>query len=380
MRPSVLVTGGRAPVALHWCRLFSAANWRVVVADSLKSPLARFSRLVDCYEQFPSPQARPKAFSERVEQIVDFHKIDVVLPTCEEVFHLAAAAEGKAWASKLFAPSLETLLSLHDKARFNAMVAEIAPSFAPAFHRLESPAQVAAVPGDHWVFKPCFSRFGTETVICPSMEQRAHILPTSDAPWVAQSYLPGEELCCSAIVHEGRLVAMQAYLPVVRLRNGTGAGIAFEAADEVHYWAIEPMIAALAKALNITGQLSFDFRKDAAGKFKVLECNPRSTSGFHFFGPKGGLVQAVVEGRETLVRAPKGRFMGERLPTLLIGGWAGLRTAAQLRSLSRWPGDTLSPLDQLRSFVELLRIARQNKCSVEAASTLDIRWNFLQKQ
>lgn len=380
MKPSVLVTGGRAPVALHWCRLFSAANWRVVVADSLKSPLARFSRLVDCYERLPSPQSSPNAFKNRVEQIVDFHQIDLILPTCEEVFHLAAAAEGKAWADKLFAPSLQTLLTLHDKARFNALIAEVSPAFAPAFHRLESPADLEKVRGDDWVFKPCFSRFGTDTVIRPTQEQKAEIQPSPDTPWVAQTYLPGEELCCSAIVFEGRLVALQAYFPTIRLRDGTGAGIAFEAADETCYWAIEPMIVALAEALDLTGQLSFDFRKDAAGQYKVLECNPRSTSGFHFFGPNGGLVPALVDGTETLVRARKGDLMGERLPALLVGGLSGLRTAARLRPLSRWPGDTLSLLDQLRSFAEILQIAQRNKCSIESASTLDIKWNFVKKQ
>lgn len=377
MKPSVLVTGGRAPVALHWCRLFSAANWRVVVADSLKSPLARFSRLIDCYEPLPSPRSSPKAFKDRVGQIVDFHRIDLVLPTCEEVFHLAAAADGEAWATKLFAPPLQTLLTLHDKAHFNALMAQVAPAFAPAFHLLESPAALDKVQGEDWVFKPCFSRFGTDTLIRPTRQQRAEIQPSPNRPWVAQSYLPGEELCCSAIVHEGRLLALQAYFPVLRLRNGIGAGIAFEAADDACYWAIEPMIKALAQALNLTGQLSFDFRKDKAGQYKVLECNPRSTSGFHFFGPNGGLVEAVVDGTETLVRAPKGDLMGERLPSLLVGGLSGLRTAARLRPLSRWPGDTLSLLDQLRSFAELLRIARQSKCSIEAASTLDIKWDSL---
>lgn len=352
----------------------------MVAADSLKAPLSRFSRLVDCFEPLPPPRTRAEAFARRVANIIDFHGIELVLPTCEEVFHLAHAAKGKAWQSKLFAPPLETLLTLHDKARFNALVAKVAPAFAPTFRPLESPIARDAVPAGDWVFKPCYSRFGTEVLIRPTAEERAQILPSPENPWMAQAYLPGEELCCSAVMREGRLLALQAYLPVVRLRGGAGAGIAFEAADDARHWAIEPLLNALGKALNITGQLSLDLRQDETGQFKVLECNPRSTSGFHFFGPGGGLVPAVVDGKETLTRAPKGRRMGERLPTLLVGGLAGLRTAARLKPLSAWPDDALSPWDQARSFAELWGIARRNRCSLEAASTLDIEWNFLKNQ
>ena len=107
----------------------------------------------------------------------------------------------------------------------------------------------------------------------------------------------------------------------------------------------------------------------------MLECNPRSTSGFHFFGPQRGLVEAVVAGRETRFRASAGLLMGERLPTVLVGGMRALGKAWRLRSLSHWPNDRLSLLDQARAFAELLRIARAHRCSIETASTLDLSWN-----
>ncbi len=375
MKPSVLITGARAPVALHWARLFNAAGWRVVAADSLKAPLSRFSQMVDCFEHLPAPKTQPIAFAHRMAKIVEFHQISLILPTCEEVFHLAAAAQGKAWGDKLYAPPLDDLLTLHDKGRFNTLVAQTAPAFAPEFHRLESRAAREAVRGKDWVFKPCFSRFGTDTLICPDDTQRSAIEPTVEVPWIAQRYLPGEELCCSALVRDGQVLALQAYRPVVRLRGGTGAGIAFEAADENRHWAIEPLVRAIAQTLTITGQLSFDFRQDAAGRYRVLECNPRSTSGFHFFGPQRGLVEAVVAGRETRFRASAGLLMGERLPTVLVGGMRALGKAWRLRSLSHWPNDRLSLLDQARAFAELLRIARAHRCSIETASTLDLSWN-----
>jgi len=384
-QPSVLITGARAPVALHWCRLFDAAGWSVVLADSLKAPLARFSRKKKSFEPLPSPREEPVAFARRIAEIVDAHNVGLILPTCEEVFHLAHAAQtspnGHQWRDMLYAPSLEALITLHDKARFNAHVTEIAPAFAPAYYRLESADQVERVPGQDWVFKPCFSRFGTDTMVRPTADQRARITPSPDRPWIAQAYAKGEELCCSALVEQGRVLALQAYRPIVRLRRGTGtgtgtgAGVAFEAADEAAHRAIEPFVAAVARAMPGRGQLSFDFRSDASGQFKVLECNPRSTSGLHFFPVAQGLVEAVSSGQETRFRAPPKQLMGERLATALVGGLPALVRLHRLHSLSAWPDDALSLWSQARAFGELVRTARRHKCSLEAATTWDIRWD-----
>ncbi|MAV46464.1 MAG: hypothetical protein CBC49_011240 [Alphaproteobacteria bacterium TMED89] len=386
MKPAVLITGARAPVALHWSRLFHAAGWRVVVADSLCAPLGRFSRTVACFEPLPSPRAEPTAaFARRIDEIVAFHDIALILPTCEEVFHLAAVASSSArpgeeprdrfWRDKLFAPSLEVLLRLHDKARFNELVTHVAPAFVPEFHRLEDPADVQALPGGDWVLKPCFSRFGTQTLIRPTAPQRAALKPTPQRPWLAQEYIGGEELCCSAVVNEGRVLALQVYRPLVRLRKGAGAGIVFEAVDTARHWAVAPLVQAIAQALPGRGQLAIDLRQDLNGQFKALECNPRSTSGLNFFTSGDGLVRAVTQARETAFRAPAGWLMGERVASVLVGGLPTLGLLPRMRSLSAWPGDSLAWWDQARAFAEVLRLARRHNCSLEAATTLDIQWD-----
>jgi len=174
----------------------------------------------------------------------------------------------------------------------------------------------------------------------------------------------------------------------LRLRQGQGASIAFAASDDAVDSQLRPMVEAVAKALNLTGQLSFDLRRDAEGQWRALECNPRATSGFHFFGTDDGLVEAVAEGRSALTDRirPAGEVLGEAVPALLAGGIKGLalclglmRSQAgvtrRLRPLSLWPGDTISPLDQSRAFFELWLRSRAHRCSLEEASTLDICWN-----
>ena len=55
------------------------------------------------------------------------------------------------------------------------------------------------------------------------------LCPTEADPWVAQAYLPGEEISAYAVAVDGRLAAFQSYRPTYRV--GHGAGVAFEAAD-----------------------------------------------------------------------------------------------------------------------------------------------------
>ena len=400
MTGRVLITGARAPVALHWCRLFAEAGWQVRSADSLRHPIARFSRLIEGYRRYPSPVFEPRGFAAAVAaEIADFAP-DLVLPTCEEVFHLAALAAqpaGQAWRDRLVAPLLPLLLRLHDKGAFNALVAERVPRFAPRFKRLESPeARAALTPSARdWVFKPCFSRFATAVLVRPDRAALAALDPTADRPWLAQEYLPGAEVCLSALVHKGALVALQAYHPLIRLKGGGkgsseqgsrfGAGLVFEAAGaEVHDILGDFVRRLIAGEPAFSGQLSFDFRADAQGQWKAIECNPRSTSGFHFFEPGDGLVDALGPGdasHDQRVPSPvtslanPGEIRGEPLPAVLAGGLKGLRLLPRLKTLSAWPGDRLGLLPQARAFAELVQMQHRHACSLEEAATVDICWN-----
>ena len=94
--------------------------------------------------------------------------------------------------------------------------------------------------------------------------------PTPADPWVAQSYLPGEEISAYAAARAGRLLALQSYRPTYRV--GHGAAVAFEAVDAP---AVQRFVSGLVARLNWTGQISFDFRRDETGELHVIECNPR---------------------------------------------------------------------------------------------------------
>ena len=49
MRKVILVTGARAPSALHLARIFHSAGHRVILADTLRYPMSRATRMKDAY-------------------------------------------------------------------------------------------------------------------------------------------------------------------------------------------------------------------------------------------------------------------------------------------------------------------------------------------
>jgi len=71
--PTVIVSGLRAPAALHACRALDAAGYQVVGTDSLVWPVGRFSNRLTAYHRHPSPVADPQRFRDRVQQLIEHY-------------------------------------------------------------------------------------------------------------------------------------------------------------------------------------------------------------------------------------------------------------------------------------------------------------------
>ncbi len=99
----------------------------------------------------------------------------------------------------------------------------------------------------------------------------------NSADWIVQEFIEGEEICAYSIWDNGVMKACCFYRPDIRF--GKGASIYFESAD---YPELEKRIQTFGESMNYQGQLSFDFI-EKNGKYYVLECNPRATSGAHLF-------------------------------------------------------------------------------------------------
>lgn len=353
-------------MALDLARAFRAAGHAVHLADSLPSAAAALSRPRLPIHRLPPPRQRFAAFRAAMLRLVEGLQPRLVVPTCEEVFYLAAAAQADGWADRLFAPPLALLRRLHSKAEFPAL-ARSAGLAVPRTRRLTDPGELAGLDLGATVLKPEFSRFATHAHVRPTDISR--IVPTPQRPWVAQDFIAGEELCLWSAVHAGRVTAAALYRP--RWRLGRSAAYAFEAVDDTAALAIAHRVA---EATGMSGHLSFDLIVTPEGVPVPIECNPRAVSGLHLFDAAPGLAQALL-GSE--IAAPPAGRLRYAAPAMLLLGPATGRWRALLGDWRRGADAIGRPGDRLPAWGSVLDAARfaLAVAGARSGSTADIEWN-----
>ncbi|WP_349969955.1 ATP-grasp domain-containing protein [Pseudomonas caspiana] len=373
----VLILGARAPACLEWARAFNEAGWTVSVGDSLGQPLSRFSRSVQHFVRLPEPRLDPAGWIEALVSVIKAQRIDLLLPTCEEVFYLAHGLERLRPLCRVLTSDFALLHRLHHKGQFAAMTQDWTLS-TPETRLLTDQQAVLALSAEtaQWVFKPAYSRFASQTLIRPDASLVSKVQPSIEAPWVAQRFIQGREFCSFSVLVEGQLRAHSVYQP--RYRVGRGSGIYFAPARPE---SVRLFLEQFGRETGYTGQVGFDFIEDHAGRFHVLECNPRATSGVHLFdNQRQALVSSLGEASGSVLEPTQEPRM-IALAMLLL--------AAPSRSLSRtfWrdyrvardvivqQGDVLPLAAQWLSLGEILYRAASRRCGVLAASTADIEWN-----
>jgi len=351
MIEKILLTGTRAPATLDLARRLCREGFQVIGADSLHFPLGRFSRAYAAHYRVPSPIVDRPGFLREIEGIVANEGVDLLWPTCEEVFHLSSAWERLAEGSQLLFPPMEILDRLHHKLRFARWVEALGEEIrAP-----DSWAGDEAPAGADLVWKPLYSRFAARTRFEPPAGDRGR--------WMAQRRLHGREFSSWALCRDGVVQILTQY--ECPARAGLGAGCAF-----VPTWsdAVARFTAAVARKLGYTGCLAFDFMEES-GRLYVLECNPRLTSGLHVLGSDVRW-SAVLSGIPA--PCPPLQCRAElSLPMLLVAGQLPGRSPDVIFS-----GADLGPsLGQGAALAELLWRAIRHNVSILAASTLDIEYN-----
>ncbi|HAD62028.1 MAG TPA: hypothetical protein DCG12_22550 [Planctomycetaceae bacterium] len=374
---NVLITGSRAPVALDLARRFQRAGHTVFQADSLPRGMAMRSNAVDRSFVIPRPVEDLSQFAASLGDIVRGHSIDVIIPTCEEVFFLAGCRDQL--PCRILCDSLDVLKRIHNKWTFSELVHE-SPVTAPVSHLLNSLQDATAIDEttEDWVFKPVYSRFASRTLVGPSAS-RLMSAASNNEQWIMQKRIRGTEFSTWSYAESGQLKAHATYRSLYRV--GTGSGICF--VPEQHEEILE-FVQSFVLTQSFTGQIGFDFIQDDTSKLFVLEANPRATSGVHLFSSEDPVVESLIGGegpvcqptpnRPTMVEfampfwglidaARSGRLL-HFLPDLLRSRWAVTRFL-----------DPLPTLGLPLSLWQIAMIARSESCSLQTASTFDIEWN-----
>lgn len=375
----VLITGARAPIAIDLARSFAAAGWEPHLADSVRPWNARLAPVADGrLHRHERPRFAFARFRADLKALVTRLDPQLILPTCEEVFYVAEAAAREGFADRVLAPPPEMLRRLHSKVDFPSLAREAGVD-APATHRLQSLADLEACrpKARELVFKPEFSRFASHTLIRPTPDQLT-IVPTPEAPWAAQAYESGEEVCIWSFARAGRVTAFAAYRPTWRL--GRSASFYFETDADPALLAFAQRLAA---ATGATGQLAYDVVRRPDGSIAPLECNPRGVSGIHLFDGAPRLAEALagdtaLQRPEAAARhlAPAMWLMGAP-QALLQGRWPAFRKdLARSRDVFAMSGTPRRAIfGALLDAGRFTMVGLSRGRSGSGQSTDDIEWN-----
>lgn len=365
----VLITGARSPAALDMARDMKAAGAEVHVADSSGAMISRWSCAVDTFHRLRPPVQDPRGFRRDVADLVAHVSPTLVVPTCEEVFHLAAARDEGVEVGPLFAPDAATLDVLHAKDRFNALAHDLGLS-APDTLLLTDAFDATTLDLPHTVLKACYSRFGVGTLVAPTLDQAARVAPTTSAPWIAQRLVGGVEHSSYAIAVEGSVTAFAAYRSTMRLAGG--AGYAFQPADADVSDRMLEATSRIAERLDLTGQISLDAIDDGERAW-LIECNPRATSGIHLLTGEGRIARAMA-GIGTAVTADGGAR--HNLPMVLTSAAGlGLAFSGGSRDVIGAPGDRMPVLGAIVDSAAFTLDALRHGLGITGATTRDIEWN-----
>lgn len=266
----ILITGSRAPVALDLARALGTAGYDVHIADVRKSRmLAGFPQ-----HRYAAPAQAPGVFAEDILRLNSEWTPDLIVPMCEEVFHLARIAAEH--PLPLYAPPFERLMRLHSKLAFNAWVRQLGLD-APATERMDQHVDPEAAARS--VFKPEFSRFGVACYIKPDVHEFDLISKNMRRGWLKQDYIAGDDLSFYALARDGRLTAFAAYRSDWRTDGGASYHFQPLGGDLAHR--LQTIAARLVAADHLTGQIACDLRHAPDDRLWLIECNPRATSGLH---------------------------------------------------------------------------------------------------
>jgi len=380
MSKTVLITGARAPVAIDLSRAFLAAGYEPVLADSVIAWAAKASKgKSGKVQRHPAPRYEFDAFVTWLSTYVRDQNPTLIIPTCEEVFYVAAAAQLGGFSERVFAANLETLKTLHSKVRFPHFLESLGIE-APKTWEINTRSDLEALPGalKDYVYKPEFSRFGTAILIQPDRKKLEKAAFGVRQIWAAQTFIAGEEICFWSAAREGELIAHAAYRPI--WRYGSSAAYAFEHIDS------EPALnvaRAVAKGTNYTGHLSFDIILTEDGKAIPIECNPRAVSGLHLFDAQAELALRIIgDPNDISLNIAKRRHLSLAMACL---GLPAAVTSGRLREfLSDWklsadvlgrPGDKGPIAGALLDAARFSFTGLGRRKSAAAETTDDIEWN-----
>ena len=377
---NILLTGGRAPATLELARAFHRSGHTVFMAESLRGHLSQPSRSI--YKNFfiPPPRQQTGKFIQALRNIIDENKVDLLIPTCEEIFYTAMYREQL--PCRVFVEPIEKLNALHNKWTFILKASEYGLSVPETILIGGQDDLMRAF--NKWqrlVIKPAYSRFAARTLILPTFSEALASLPMDlNQPMIAQQYIQGQGFCTYSICHHGQLTAHTTY-PSNFTAGKTGTILIYH----VEHAGILSWVRKIVNAMKFTGQIAFDFVETSNGEIFAIECNPHANGiSAVLLASNSDLTSAFLDPSTPCIN-PKSNTSAMLSAGMLI---YALPTALRNRGFLKWLkaffssrdfvfrwDDPMPALLQGRSLLHYFKFAHKNKLSLLDASMFDIEWN-----
>lgn len=274
-----LITSSRNTFALDMVRKLAEAGHHVVASDTYGGAIGSHSTYLDGHIVTASPTFATDQFIADIGRAVEDHRIDMILPTFEEAFYLAARRADLPEGVGLFTGGFGDLARLHDKDSFQRICARAgvpAPETVVATDDQSLREAVSRFP--RYFARAAFSRGGvallTNTGPLAGRTAVEEVHPTPEQPWLVQPFVSGPMVCSYSTVLNGRVTAHSTYRAPERWQHSTGIEfLGVDSTETLRY--AQQIVSTLG---DYTGQLSFDYVDADSGLF-MIECNPRTTNG-----------------------------------------------------------------------------------------------------
>ena len=297
MDRTALLTVGRFPAALTLARGLHRHGVRVIVADPLKRQLCSVSRAVNKTFQVAAPNTDIRNWEQDILDIIEREQVTHLIPTSEEVCHVANLAQRLPETTRYVGPSTEWIEQWHDKLQFVNYAISRGVT-APSVYTTADIESRALIRQTECVLKPRRGCSGTEVSFIP----QGSTLPPPSSDVLLQRKVTGNHLYTLSWVQDGEVKATASY------RGSTHSGtvaVGFKSAPTP--FSVKQWIQQFVADTNVTGFLSFDFILDRSGIPWGIECNPRLSSGVHFIEEAwlGAAVMGEASGPPSISAAGK---------------------------------------------------------------------------
>ncbi len=281
----VLVTGLFEMAALHAIRRFGQMGYEVHTAEGHYLAFSGFSKYVSKRLRVPNMRYHLKEYTQGVVELLESGGYDYYFPSYEEIIPMSRYRERISAVTTTILPDTETLMTMHDKHRLDALAREIGIDSPEAFcpkSSQEAREHIASVELPVVIkmtktsgaagFRKIYERDGFEKAYFDVV--RINNLPESDLPMI-QQLIEGPTTCTLHICHRGEVLGEVMYQGLRTMPRSGGTTVFRESLSDP---ACQEAAAQIVKHLDFTGLCGFDFIMDEkTGRPFLVDGNCRIT-------------------------------------------------------------------------------------------------------